>query len=225
MLDTKLKSVTLPSRSIKKKQVSSEVKGKDDIELLEQICSTDSDEAYEEFVNRYYDDVLEQCKIKCKSRNIDLHVGKQIAHEVFERVRKYKSFNKSKLNTKKPRNAIIGWLFRILIRLFYDYHNAQKKEEVPVNSYFDDLAAEAGSIDVENLAYKRDLSLIILGKLNKKEKEVVLADLEYKRGQKYLPDDITESLANRLGVKKPTIRKIRERAINKIKRALDEIKQ
>ena len=211
--------------SIKKKQVSSEVKGLEEIELLEHLCTTDSAEAYEEFVNRYYEDVLEQCKIKCKSRNVDLHIGKQIAHEVFERVRKYKSFDKSKLNTKNPRKAIIGWLYRVLIRLFYDYHNSQKKEEVHVNSYFDDFVAEAGSIDVENLAFKRDLSEIIIGKLNKKEKEVVLTDLEYKRGQKYLPDDITESLAKRLGVKKPTIRKIRERAINKIKLALDEIKQ
>jgi len=211
--------------SIEKVRVSSEVKDLDDIKLLEYLCKIDSDETYKEFVNRFYDDVLEQCKIKCKSRNIDSHIGKQIAHEVFERVRKYKSFDKSKLNTKNPRNAIIGWLYRIIIRLFYDYHNSQKKEEVPVNSYFDDLAAEAESIDVENLAFKRDLSIIILRKLNKKEKEVVLTDLEHKRGQKYLPDDITESLANRLGVKKPTIRKIRERAINKIKLALDEIKQ
>lgn len=211
--------------SIEKKQVSSEVKGLDDIELLERICSSGSDEAYEEFVNRYYDDVLIQCKIKCKSRNIDLHIGKQIAHEVFERIKKYKSFNKSKLNSKKPRNAILGWLYTFLIRLFYDYHNSQKKEEVPLNSYFNDLAAEAGRIDVESLAFKRDISEIIIGKLNAKEKEVVLTDLEHKRGQKYLPDDITESLANRLGVKKPTIRKIRERAINKIKLALDEIKQ
>lgn len=210
---------------IRQKQVSSELKGLGEIELLEHLCTTNSAEAYEEFVNRYYEDVFEQCKIKCKSRNVDLHIGKQIAHEVFERVRKYKSFDKSKLNTKNPRKAIIGWLYRVLIRLFYDYHNSQKKVDVQVNSYFDDFVAEAGSINVENLAFKRDLSEIIIGKLNKKEKEVILTDLEYKRGQKYLPDDITESLAERLGVKKPTIRKIRERAINKIKLALDEIKQ
>ncbi len=209
----------------KEEQVLIEIKNLDDISLLELLCETDKNEVYNEFVNRFYNDVLEQCEIKCKSRDIDLHIGKQITHEVFERVRKYKSFNKSKLNIKNPKKAITGWLYRILIRLFYDYHNSKKKKDVPVSSYFDDLSAEAGSIDVENLAFKRDLAVIILGKLNKKEKEVVLTDLEHKRGQKYLPDDITESLANRLGVKKPTIRKIRERAINKIKLALDEIKQ
>jgi DNA-directed RNA polymerase sigma subunit (sigma70/sigma32) len=73
------------------------------------------------------------------------------------------------------------------------------------------------------LAFKRDFATIVYNKLNKKEKEVVLTDLEYKKGQKYLPDDVSEILANRLGVKKGSIRKIRQRAINKIKLALDEI--
>lgn len=209
--------------SNKKKHLYSEFKSFDDITLLEYVCKIDCDKAYEEFVNRYYDDVFIQCKIKCKSRKIDLQIGKQITHEVFERVRKYKSFNKSKLNTKNPRNAILGWLYTFLIRLFYDYHNSQKKKEVYINSYFDDLAIDARKIDVKSLAFIRDLSEIIIKKLNAKEKEVILTDLEHKRGQKYLPDDITESLANRLGVKKPTIRKIRERAINKIKLALHEI--
>ncbi|SHG30728.1 RNA polymerase sigma factor [Flagellimonas flava] len=211
--------------SIKKIKVSPNIKNLDDIGLLERICSKDDDEAYNEFVDRYYDSVLEQCIIKCKSRNVDLHVGKQIAHEIFERIRKYKSFDKTKLNTQNRRKAILGWLYKFLVRLFYDYHNSQKKEEVQVNSYFDDLVAEAKNIDPEALASKRDLAKDILGKLNKKEKEVVITDLEYKRGQKYLPDDVNESLAERLGVKKDTIRKIRERAIKKIKLALDEINQ
>jgi len=206
-------------------QVFPELKKLDDISLLELLCKTDNNEVYDEFVNRFYRDVLEQCEIKCKSRNIDLHIGKQIAHETFERVRKYKSFNKSKLNTKNQRKAILGWLYRFLIRLFYDYHNSQKNKKVQNNSYFDDLAEYAETINVENLVFKRDLAIIIYNKLNKKEKEVVLTDLEYKKGQKYLPDDVSETLANSLGVKKGTIRKIRQRAINKIKLALDEINQ
>lgn len=209
----------------KGKEVLSKIKELDDISLLELLCKTDSDEAYEEFVNRFYNEVLVQCKIKCKSRNVDLHIGKQIAHETFERVRKYKSFNKSKLKTNNQRKAILGWLYKFMIRLFYDYHNSQKNEEVKINSYFDELAEYAETINVESLAFKRNLAIIIYNKLNKKEKEVVLTDLEYKRGQKYLPDDISETLANKLGVKKPTVRKIRQRAINKIKLALDEINQ
>jgi len=209
----------------KEEHVLPELKKLDDISLLELICKADNNEAYIEFVNRFYNDVLEQCEIKCKSRNIDLHIGQQIAHETFERIRKYKSFDKSKLNAKNQRKAILGWLYRFLIRLFYDYHNSLKNKEVQINSYFDDLADYAEIIDLKNLAFKRDLAIIIYNKLNKKEKEVVLTDLEHKRGQKYLPDDVSESLANSLGVKKPTIRKIRQRAITKIKLALDEINQ
>ncbi len=209
----------------REEQVLPELKNLDDISLLELLCKTDNNEVYDEFVNRFYSDVLEQCKIKCKSRNIDLHIGQQIAHETFERVRKYKSFNKSKLSAKNQRKAILGWLYRFLIRLFYDYHNSQKNKEVQINSYFDDLAEYAENINVENLAFKRDLAVIIYNKLNKKEKDVVLTDLEYKRGQLYLPDDVSETLAKKLGVKKDTIRKIRQRAINKIKLALDEINQ
>jgi DNA-directed RNA polymerase sigma subunit (sigma70/sigma32) len=59
--------------------------------------------------------------------------------------------------------------------------------------------------------------------LNSKEREVVLTDLEFKRSQKYLPEDANESLANRIGVKKNTVRKIRERAIQKLNKAIDEI--
>jgi DNA-directed RNA polymerase specialized sigma24 family protein len=209
----------------KEGEVLSKIKELDDVNLLEFLCKTDSNEAYEEFVNRFYNEVLEQCEIKCKSRNVDLHIGRQIAHETFERVRKYKSFNKSKLKISNQRKAILGWLYKFLVRLFYDHHNSQNSEEVKINSYFDDLAEYAETIDVESLAFKRDLAIIIYNKLNKKEKEVVLTDLEHKRGQKYLPDDITEALANKLGVKKPTIRKIRQRAINKIKLALNEINQ
>ncbi|RIV68682.1 hypothetical protein [Flagellimonas aequoris] len=87
--------------SIRKSQVSLEVKGLDNISLLERICNENCNESYNEFVNRFYDDVFDECQKKCKSRNIDLHIGRQIAHEVFERVKKYKSFDKTKLKNAK----------------------------------------------------------------------------------------------------------------------------
>jgi DNA-directed RNA polymerase sigma subunit (sigma70/sigma32) len=40
--------------------------------------------------------------------------------------------------------------------------------------------------------------------------------------QKFLPADVTEDLALKLNVKKETIRKIRERAIEKINQAIKE---
>jgi len=62
-----------------------------------------------------------------------------------------------------------------------------------------------------------------MGKLNFKEQRVILTDLEYKRHHKYLPDDVIDTLAKQLNIKKDTVRKIRERAIEKIKKAIYEI--
>ncbi|MDY7396976.1 sigma-70 family RNA polymerase sigma factor [Aureibaculum sp. 2210JD6-5] len=207
-----------------KREPDTNIKKLDDISLLELLCKTNDDIAYNEFIKRFYAKILEQCKHKCEIRKIDSHVGIQIASDVFERVRKYKSFDKSKLKSENKNKAITAWLYRILTHLFYDYHNSNKNVNITVNSYFDDIANSVSKeTNAENLAFKRDLAKVIYNKLNKKEQTVVLTDLEHKRGQKYLPDDVTETLAKNLGVKKPTIRKIRERAIQKIKLALDEI--
>ena len=67
--------------------------------------------------------------------------------------------------------------------------------------------------------------ILILKKLNPKERKVLIKDIEYKRHQKYLPNDVIISLALELNVKRDTVRKIRERAIEKIKKAIDEINQ
>lgn len=194
----------------------------DDISLMECISTTNNDTAYNEFVARFYETVKTQCTIKCKQRKLDPHVGEQIAHQTFERVKKYKSFNKAKLNGNDPKKAITGWLYRILNNQFYDYYNSSKKSEEPITTYFDDLAVEFAETNPNKLLDLKEFAESVFSKLNKKEKEVVLTDIEYKKGRKYLPSDINESLATRIGVKTNSIRKIRERAIVKIKLAIDE---
>ena len=69
------------------------------------------------------------------------------------------------------------------------------------------------------------MRVFILKKLNKKEQTVILTDIEHKKFQKYLPDDVTEDLTLKLGIKKETVRKIRERAIVKIKEAINEFNE
>jgi hypothetical protein len=68
----------------------------------------------------------------------------------------------------------------------------------------------------------KELTLHAFKRLSLREQKVILADIEYKRHYKYLPDDVTDKLATELKVKKDTIRKIRERAKTKIKKAIDE---
>ena len=197
-----------------------------DLELITTLCSTEDDaQAYEEFVYRFLPDVEKGCKGICKTRKLDLHVGQQIAHESFERVRKYKSFRKDGIKLHPDRKAVIVYLYRICTTLFNDHYNKNKKAEVVHKTYFDEISEAATTLDIKDLTKKRDLSVAIFNKLNPKEKQVFLTDLQYKKQQKYLPDEVTDNLAATLGVKPATIREIRERAIEKIKKAIDEINQ
>jgi DNA-directed RNA polymerase specialized sigma24 family protein len=195
----------------------------DSIDLLELIRDSDDNEAYKEFVQRFLPIVKDQCLTKCKLRKLDKSIGLQIAHDTLEKTRKSKSFKREKLNGSDSKSMITGWLFRISSNLFYDFHNSQKCDNIVYDFYIDELFSKTSEINVNSLAEKRDISLKVLQKLNTKEREVVLTDIEYKRSQKYLPEDVNESLAKRIGVKKSTIRKIRERAIMKLNNAIDEI--
>jgi hypothetical protein len=47
--------------------------------------------------------------------------------------------------------------------------------------------------------------------------------VEYKRHQHYLPDEVVSKLCEELNVKEATIRKLRERAIAKIKKEINVI--
>ena len=196
-----------------------------DVQLLEELCSTEEDEHhYDQFVKRFLADVQKHCNAVCIARSMDKQVGQQIAHEVFERVRKYKTYSKDGSTLPDNRKAILVYLKRIATNLFNDYYNRVKKRDIPHRSYFDDIfEAARDKIDVKALKDKKDVALTIFKKLNKKEQTVVLKDIEYKKHQKYLPDDVTADLAHELKVRPDSIRKIRARAIEKIKSAIDEI--
>ncbi|WPQ63811.1 hypothetical protein SIO70_02925 [Chitinophaga sancti] len=198
-----------------------------DLELLEKLCSTQEDqELYAEFVSRFVEEVVIYCCDICKKRNIESHVGKQIAHDVFERVRKYKSFKADEIKIPNHRTAILVYLKRISISLFNNFHNENKRTDIIHKTYFDDIFESVEkSPDALGLKDKKDFALFIFGRLNKKEQTVILADIEHKKFQKYLPDDITQNLSAQLGVKKESIRKIRERAIEKIKKAINEFNE
>lgn len=191
--------------------------------MLELIRDDGDEIAYQEFVSRFLPKVKDECVNKCKLRKIDKHIGIQIAHDTFEKVKNSRSFKREKLNGGGSKNAIIGWLYRISSNLFYDYHNSKTNNNQFNESYFDDLKGYAKEASVNSNAEIRDITEIMLKKLNFKEREVLITDIEYKRSQKYLPKDVNEYLSNRLNVKKSSIRKIRERAVKKIKNAIDEL--
>lgn len=198
-----------------------------DKELLRFLCSTaDDNHVFNEFVTRFWPDIDKECSKICQNRKIDPQIGSEIAHETLDRVRKYKSFKEDEIKIKDDRKAILVYLIRISVRLFNNYHSKNNKQDIIHKTYFDDIADTVNSnFDVKDLKQKKDISLKILKKLNYKEQRVLLVDMEYKRHHKYLPDDVLDTLAEELKVKKDTIRKIRERAINKLNKAIDEINQ
>lgn len=196
-----------------------------DVQLLELLCSTEQDEiAYAHFLDRFLPHVEKECSRVCKCRKIDPHIGKQIAHDTFERVRKYKSFKKDQIKIDDDRKAIVVYLNRVSTSLFNDYHKQEEKRSIIHKSYFDDIRCSQESYtDIDGLRKKRDISELIMKKLNPKERIILIKDLEFKRHQKYLPNDVINTLAVELNIKRDTVRKIRERAIGKIKKAIDEI--
>lgn len=197
-----------------------------DVALLEQLCSNEhDDEFYNEFVRRYMVELTTHCADVCKKRNLEPHIGKQIAHETFANVRQYKSFKTEEIKIPDQHIAVLVYLKRISLSLFNDHYNANKKKTITHRTYFDDIFESTQSIDAIDLKDTKDFAVFIFNKLNKKEQAVVIADTEHKKFQKYLPDDITDQLCEELNVKKNTIRKIRERAIEKLKNAINEFNE
>lgn len=198
-----------------------------DLQLIEALCSQEDDTLlYKEFVKRFHSDLNESCKQKCKSRKIDEHIGTDIAHHAFERVRQYKSFKRDKIKIADDRKAIKLYLVRITLNLFNNHYRKEKNESLPHKSYFDDIFESVSfGTSVEDLKKKKEFAGLVFKKLNPKEQKVILTDIEYKKNQKYLPDDVNETLSIYLGVKKGSVRKIRERALEKIQTAINEINQ
>lgn len=190
------------------------------------LCSTEDDNAiFEEFANRYMPELKELCERLCRIRRIDTHVAGEVAVDALNNVRKYKKFTRDKIKITNDHRAVLVYLNRIVIRLLDDRYRQQKKSSIVHRTYFDDLMDHGKStVDPKLLKSVRDTSIEIISTLTPREQRVVLTDLEYKKHHKYLPDDVTESLARELGVKKDTIRALRKRAVEKIQKAIDELK-
>jgi len=205
---------------------NSELNQISDLTLLELFCTNEvGDELYEQLLKRFLTEVKSECARICEKRKLDPHIGKQIAHETFERLKKYKSFQADQIKSADQHRAVLVYLYRIATSLFNNHYAAEKNKTTINRTYFEDIfdSSEYSPAEVRALKNKKDIAVLIFKKLNFKEQKIILADLEFKRHHKYLPDTVTEALAQELSIKKDTIRKIRERAIEKIKNTINEI--
>jgi DNA-directed RNA polymerase specialized sigma24 family protein len=197
-----------------------------DPELLHLVCTAEDNGApYKEFVRRFHPELKQICKRKCDQQKLDPHIGETISHEVFDRVGKYKSFKKEHFRGGDGRKWILAYLSRSATRLFCNHHNQEKRQQELPDTYLDNLRAEAQAIDPAHLQEIKEKTTAVLRQLTKKEMAVVLADIEYKKHTKYLPDEVTSALAEQLGVKSATIRKLRQRAAEKLNKAMNEINE
>jgi RNA polymerase sigma factor (sigma-70 family) len=201
-----------------------------DVDLFVALCNEPGDDrCFTEFVKRFLPDVKQECKRKCQIKKLDLHIGQEIAHKTLENARRSGTFKERK-DVKDPKKAILVYLYQIATNLFRDHHRKKVRDHhlqtVHRRTYFEDLIeTDQFEQNPEKLQNIKENAEYIFSQLNKKEQAVVLKDLEYKKHYCYLPDEVTEELSEDLGVQKATIRKIRERAISKIKKAINEIYQ
>jgi DNA-directed RNA polymerase specialized sigma24 family protein len=189
------------------------------------LCSEEDDEIlYAEFTKRFLPELSEKCLQICRGRNLDNHIGRQVAHESLEKVRKYKGFRTEQITINDCHKGILVYLFRIATNLFNDYHRKNKSsQQVTVHkTYLENIFETVNGIDAAELKQTKDFALNLFNRLNKKEQKVVLTDIEYKKFFKYLPDDVNERLAEELDVKPATVRKIRERAVEKLQKFIYE---
>lgn len=206
-------------------RTTTEIRNLSDTELLEYICTVGNDEVgYNEFVNRYIKDVQKLCQKICRRRRLHDHVGLQICHDALQKLRGLKSFNRNKLRAGDQRKSILGFVYVICINLFNDHHNKVTRQFGSNHGFYLDDLAEAfkvsGKIDNHR---RKELSERILKKLSPKEQKVLLTDMEYKRHQVYLPDEVVASLCEELKVSQSALRKIRERLKTKISKEIDVI--
>lgn len=197
-----------------------------DPELFHLICTVEDDDApYKEFVRRFHPELKQFCKRTCELRKLDSHIGGTIAHDVFERVRKSKTFKKEYYKGGDGHKWVLAYLLRSASRLFLNHHNDQKRREELPDTYFDRLRALVEGIDPVKLKDVKDITEILVKKLTPNELAVALADLEYKRHAIYLPDDVTLALSEQLGLKPASLRKTRERYKKKLNKFFNEINE
>ncbi len=134
-----------------------------DLELLHTVCTSApmTSYPYKEFVRRFLPEVKEKCKEKCNRQKLDPHIGESIAHDVFARLRRYKTFKKDKFQGTGEHKWILAYLIRAAGNLFIDHFYQTKRAEEAHVTYFDDFREEASSIDPSQLKDVKEKSELI----------------------------------------------------------------
>ncbi len=174
-------------------------------------------EAFKVFYDRYYRFLFSLCYNVCK--NIEPN-GEDLAKDVF--VNTMMAVYKSSNTYDSSKSKITTWLSRIAKREMLDLLNILnekrigEKQFIPLNK---DLAISdkdtEESIEIET-PQKKALDEA-LQNLSDKERDVLLTYMMYQEGNKHLPDEVIKVLCDRYETSSINLRKIKQRALEKVK--------
>jgi RNA polymerase sigma factor (sigma-70 family) len=208
-----------------------------DVELLEVIGNkTDpawSDAAFIEFANRHRDYMLSACSRTAEALNGDAWVADMVEDtfaEVYDQAGEFRVPKDATGNVDLQRRYVRGWMGKIAefkLRSYLRGHDRESTEgedgweivekEHPIQS----AGVEPEAADEKNDG-GGDLSLVheALEQLNEREQLVIRTTFQFYRiGEKFqrLPNKDADALAKQLNTTPENVRKIRQRAMEKIR--------
>lgn len=147
---------------------------------------------------------------------------------VFERAHTYKPCGE-KDPDRQRRNAL-AWVSAIALNLCRDHFRDPDTRHVLVDEWSDSTEPEARSDDYVEPEFSGELKCIheAMEKLSEREQTIVRVTMDYwKPGSEHqrLPNEVAEELARTFEITSDNLRKIRERALKKIRFSVDECKQ
>ena len=118
-----------------------------------------------------------------------------------------------------------AWLGGIATNVIADIHRAQGAEVLLYEDRHDAPPTPLELLDRDDPTPAVQALAAELEKLSEREQEVIAADMEHKMGvaNEHLPPGIAQELANRWGTTTAYVRKVRQRAHQKLRERLDHL--
>jgi RNA polymerase sigma factor (sigma-70 family) len=187
----------------------------------------EAEKAFNEFYNRYKDYLDTVVRKVCSSWKM---YGVELAESVFQNTfitvfEKAESFIIiDDLDFKKQETRMKAWLGKIakneMLILLRDMKDRKDKLE-----YTDDFSFGFNNID-EPIAYSEDYLIAekALSSLNERDRDILVTYLIYEDGNKKLPREEIQRLANLWNVLPDNLRQIRKRSFEKMKQFFETFK-
>ncbi len=194
----------------------------------------DAKTAFQEFCNRFDDDLLKKCEIICNRWKYTTTVALEIRDCTFSRVWKYaSSFNPEKVKSKNLENGIKCWLFKIANTQLANYHELARcheleKEDLEIITSIEEMAEYTSKGDKQiKLKLRRQLVQLdqIISGLPEKKRIIYLTYKTYEYLGIYNFKSAKEKLRKKLTLSQASVRKYNNDAKEYVKTYLENINE